>query len=305
MSLQAGILNFMLRRTLKKRMAGITDVEAFQAQIASADSLLPSVPGHVEVEAFSIGEIPCEWLWAGGQSGDRDAALLYLHGGGYVTGGLNSHRDVAWRLSRSANCRVLLIEYRLAPAHPFPAALEDATECYRWLLDNGYAPNKLAVAGDSAGGGLSLSLVMNARNLGLPLPLSLALISPWCDLSLSGDTVALNAKADAMLDPAGLEKMALAYLSDRDPRAPLASPLFGDLSGMPPMMIVAADNEILLSDSNRLAETVRALGGEASVDLWSGVPHAFPVFASRLPEGRKAIEQLGRFLRERRTTSAG
>lgn len=299
MSIRASLLSFMLRRTMKKTIAAAEDMTSLKEEMARAAGLGPKLPDDANVEPVTVGDVPCEWVGA-----DSEYAMLYLHGGGYVFGGLDSHRDLAWRLSVAAGMRVLVVDYRLAPEHPFPAALEDATACYRWLVDQGYTGDRLAIAGDSAGGGLAVATMMNARGLGMPMPHSAVLLSPWVDLSLSGDSIKLNAEADAMLPASGLQKFADAYLGDRDPRAPFASPLFGDLSGVPPMLIIVGSTEVLLSDSKRLADKVREAGGEAQLDVWPKMPHVFPVFAGRVPEGKQAIEKIGSFLKQRVTASA-
>ncbi|MDZ7685655.1 MAG: alpha/beta hydrolase [Gammaproteobacteria bacterium] len=267
--------------------------------MANARRMAPKTPKHVKVESLMIGDVPCEWL---GPKSDR--ALMYLHGGGYVFGGLDSHRDLGWRLAEASGMRVLMVDYRLAPENPFPAAIEDASECYRWLIEQGYAAEQLAIGGDSAGGGLTLATLLNIKNLGMPMPHSAILLSPWCDLSMSGDSISLNAESDSMLAVGGLKKCAEAYLGDRDRRAPFASPLFGDLSGLPPMLIQVGSTEILLSDSRRLADKLKAAGSEAALEVWPNMPHVFQVFAARVPEGKQAIRNLGEFLRGRASASA-
>ncbi len=294
MSIRASLINFMLRRTMKKQISAMTDVVAFKEQMEKAGALGAKLPDDLKVESITVGNVPCEWI---GPESDR--AIMYLHGGGYVFGGLDSHREIAWRISEASGMRVLNVDYRLAPDNPFPAALEDATECYRWLNEQGYTGDKVAIAGDSAGGGLSLATMMNARSLGMPLPHTAVLLSPWCDLSLSGDSMTTNADADPMLPPSGLDAWVSAYLGDRDRRAPFASPLFGDMTGLPPMMIIVGSTEVLLSDSTRLAEKVKEAGGEALLDVWPNMPHVFPVFASRVPEGKVAITKIGDFLKQR------
>lgn len=294
MSIRASLLNFLMRRTTKKQLAAAEDAAALREQMAKAGGMGPKVPGHIQIETIEVEGVPCEWIGPEGET-----ALMYLHGGGYIFGGLDSHRDIAWRIAEASGMRVLNVDYSLAPEHPFPRALEDATACYRWLVDQGFAGEKLAIAGDSAGGGLALATMMNAKNLGMPLPHTAVLLSPWCDLSLSGDSMTLNAEADPVLPPAGLEFFARCYLGDRDPRAPFASPLFGDLSGLPPMMIMVGSTEILLSDSRRLADKINEAGGEAQLDIWPNMPHIFPVFAARLPEGKQAVAKFCEFLKQR------
>lgn len=287
-------MRFLLRHTVKKQFGDFDDVPAFRERMMASARLNPKVPDTITVTPVTLNGVTCEWV--AGQDADKDRVLVYFHGGGYTFGGLDSHRDIAWRLAQASRMRVLVVDYRLAPEHPFPAALEDATNCYRWLIDEGYSPSKLAIGGDSAGGGLSVALLINARNLGLPLPAAGILLSPWTDLSMSGDSIRTNAAADPMLSGEILEKMAAYYLGKRDRRAPLASPLFGDLSGLPPVMVQVGSMEVLKSDAERLAARIRDAHGEVHIEVWPAVFHVFQVFAARVPEGKQAIAKLGEFL---------
>ena len=281
-----------MRRTLKKQMASFDD----PADVRSSQSLPGAkLPQDVTVTPADAGGVSAEWLTP--EAAGNDTALLYLHGGGYVFGGLDSHRDIAARLASGAGIRVLLIDYRLAPEHRFPGAVEDATAAYRWLLDGGQAPDRLVVAGDSAGGGLSLALMVQLKNLGLPLPKAAVLMSPWADLANSGESVARHADADAMLSPEALSKFASLYLDDQNPEDPLASPLYADLSGLPPTQVLVGSEEVLLSDSERLVEKIRAAGGSVELAVWPKMPHVFPVLAGIIPEGRTAIENMSAFIR--------
>lgn len=296
MGVRAKILSFFIRRTMKKQFATIGDVVAFRDRMKHSGRMMPAIPDSVSVTALSVNGVPCEWVSSGAT--DEKRVLMYLHGGGYMFGGLDSHRDIAWRLAEGAGMRVLMVDYRLAPEHPFPAAVEDATGCYRWLIDEGYDPRQMAIGGDSAGGGLSIATLVNARNLGLAMPAACVLLSPWTDLSISGDSVAKNETADPMLSRAALVRMAELYLGDRDRRAPLASPLLADLRGLPPALIQVGSTEVLLSDSERLAVNLREAGSEAAIEVWPNMPHVFPMFASRIPEGKQAIANLAAFLRK-------
>lgn len=297
MSIRAGILRFLLRRTIKKQFAALDDPAALRDRVKAAGRLTPKIPDDVSTEPVTANGVPCEWIRTDAADGDR--ALIYFHGGGYVLPGLEGHRDLAWRLADSARLAVLMVDYRLAPEHPFPAAVEDATDVWRWVMNEGYVPEKVAIGGDSAGGGLTVAALVNFKNLGLPLPNGALLLSPWTDLTASGDSVTQNAEADCMIDPAALDRFAALYMGDLDRRAPLASPLFADLSGLPATYIQAGSTEVLLSDAERLIDKLKASGVEALLDVWPKMPHVFPVFASRLPEGRQAIEKLGEFLRRR------
>jgi acetyl esterase/lipase len=294
MSIRATIISFVIRHTMKKQFANIDDVEAFRARMKTSARMTPAIPTNVSCTPVDVDGVACEWIT--GEHTIQDRVLMYLHGGGYVFGGPDSHRDVAYRLGAASGMRVLLVDYRLAPESQFPAALEDATSCYRWLLEEGFAPEKIAIGGDSAGGGLTVATMVNLKNLGLALPGAAILLSPWTDLSGSGDSVIKNARSDPMLSAAALDTFATFYLGDRDRRAPLASPLFADLSGLPPVLIQVGSTEILLSDAQRLADKIRAAGGKALIDVWPKMPHVFQVFAARIPEGKRAIVKLGDFL---------
>lgn len=298
MSIRAQLLSFMMRRTIKGQMNNIGEnVEGFREQMAGASLLTPKLPEEVKVETVSAGGVNCEWVAWEGVTEHR--VLMYLHGGGYVFGGLDSHRDIAWRLSKESGMRVLLVDYRLAPEHPFPAAVEDATTCYRWLQDEGYKPHQIVMGGDSAGGGLTLATLVNLKNLGISKPSGAILLSPWVDLSLGGSSITTNAKSDAMLSPGSLEQMAKLYLGELDRKAPLASPLFADLSGLPPMLVHVSNTEVLLGDAERLVEKVKEAGGDAVLEVWPKMPHVFQVFAGRIPEGKVAIVKLAEFIKKR------
>ncbi len=298
MSIRAKIITFLMRKTIRKQLENIgNDVTGFRERMNAASGLTPRVPADVIVEEVNAGGVNCEWVSVPGV--DHHRVLLYFHGGGYVFGGPDSHRDLAWRLSRDAGLRVLVADYRLAPEDPFPAAVEDATACYRWLLSEGYEPGQIALGGDSAGGGLTVATLVNLKNLGLPQPAGAILLSPWLDLAGTGESVETNREADPMLSRAALESFAAFYVGDRDRKAPLASPLYADLAGLPAVLVHAGSTEILLSDAERLVDRIRETGGEAWLKVWPDMPHVFQVFAGRIPEGKEAIAELADFVRRR------
>lgn len=296
MSIRASILSFLLKRMVKKQFANMDDVVALRNRMADSAKLGGSIPTSVSTTPQTINGVPCEWVTL--EDTDQNRVLLYLHGGGYVLGSPDSHRYLAWKLAEASGMRVLVVDYRLAPENPFPAAVDDATNCYRWLLDDGFNPKYIAIGGDSAGGGLAAATMVQLKNLGLPQPNCGILLSPWADLSLSGPSIESNADADVMLTRAALEGMATHYLDERDRKAPLASPLFADLTGLPPLLIHVGSTEILLSDAEQLAEKLNEHGGAARLEIWPKMPHVFQMFGSRIPEGRKAIDSLGEYLRE-------
>lgn len=254
-------------------------------------------PPGTRIERVAAGDVPAEWIVPPGS--DPDAVLLFLHGGGYAAGSFVTHRPVTERLARAAGVRALLPAYRLAPEHPFPCAVDDAVAVYRWLLQQpGVDPARIVIAGDSAGGGLTLALAVAARDAGLPLPAALACISPWTDLACTGESMRTKAGVDPCFTPEGLRLQAREYLGDADPTHPLASPLYADLHGLPPLMVQVGEDELLLDDSRRLVERARAAGVDARLEVWPGLWHIFPTQGT-FPESRQAMDRLGRFLRSR------
>jgi acetyl esterase/lipase len=222
--------------------------------------------------------------------------LLYFHGGGYVMGSINTHRAMVARLARAARARALLIDYRLAPENPFPAAVEDATATYRWLLAQGRQPRKIALAGDSAGGGLTLATLLALRDARTPLPACAVPISPWTDLEGTGTSVKTKASRDPMVRETDLRRYAALYAGNADPRNPLISPLHGDYRGLPPLLIQVGEAEIILDDSTRVAELAKQAGVQVDLEVWDEMVHVWHVFAKLLPEGQQAIEKVGSYV---------
>ena len=257
-----------------------------------------SFEGAASFERVNAGGVPAEWVSAEGSAADR--AVLYLHGGGYIIGSVRTHRVLMAGLSKASGARVLGLEYRLAPEHPFPAPVEDAEAAYRWLLAEGYDAANIAVAGDSAGGGLTVSVMVQLRYLGLPMPGAAVCFSPWVDLEGVGESMDTNAEIDPMVQREGLSFMAEVYLGGCNPRAPLAAPLYADLQGLPPTLIQVGSAETLLDDSTRLADRTRAAGVDVRLDVWEDMIHVWQLFAPMLPEGWEALAQAGEFI-ERHT----
>jgi len=254
-------------------------------------------PPDIKSERVSANGVPAEWITAPGAANDR--VVLYLHGGGYVIGSVKTHRDLMGRVSRSAKARVLGLDYRLAPENPFPAAVDDAVAAYRWLADQGVKPSKIAVAGDSAGGGLAVATLVAIRDAGLPMPAAGVCLSPWVDLEGIGESMKTRAQADPVVQRDGLVGMAQAYLQGKDPRSPLAAPLYANLKGLPPLLIQVGDAETLLDDSNRLADRAKAADVQVKLEVWPEMIHVWQLFASFLPEGQQAVEGIGKFVAER------
>ncbi len=255
------------------------------------------VADDVRVTPTLAGGVPAEWVEAPEAAPDR--ALLYLHGGGYTTGSPATHRDLAGRLSRAAGVRVLNVDYRLPREHPQRAAVEDAPAAFRWLLGEGIDPARAAVAGDSAGGGLTLATLVALRDEGTPLPAAGVGLSPWVDLAGLGESMTSKAAADPMVQREGLLEMARAYLGAHPPRTPLAAPLHADLRGLPPLLLHVGTAETLLDDALRFAERAREAGVDVRLEAWDDMVHVWHIFAPMLPEGQQAIERIGEFLRKR------
>lgn len=245
---------------------------------------------------MNAGGVTAEWVTAESASDSR--VVLYLHGGGYIIGSPRTHRPLMAELSQASKGRVLGLDYRLAPEHPFPAPVEDSVAAYRWLLNEGYDPARIAVAGDSAGGGLTVAMMVQARYLGLPMPGAAVCISPWVDMEGLGESMETRAAADPMVGKKNLLVSAKTYLGGSNPRAPLAAPLYADLRGLPPMLIQVGDAEVLLDDSTRLAGIAREAGVEVEMDVWDDMIHVWHLFAPILPEGKQAISQAGEFIKK-------
>jgi acetyl esterase/lipase len=250
----------------------------------------------VSCEPVSAGKIPAEWIVPEGAPGQD--VLFYLHGGGYCIGSIITHRSMVSHIAAAANTRALLIDYRLAPENPFPAAVEDSTAAYEWLLSRGIAAGNIIIAGDSAGGGLTVATLMSLREKQVPLPAAAVLISPWVDLAVTGDSIISKADIDPMVTKEALMEYAEAYLGDTEPRAPLASPLYGDLDGLPPMLLHVGSAEILLDDAVRIADRAKKAGVEVILNTAEDMCHVWHLFSSMLPEAMAAIEEVAQFMRK-------
>jgi acetyl esterase/lipase len=264
---------------------------------ASWEALFRTRTQPADVERVKAGGVDAAWIAAPGVR--RDRVLVYVHGGGYAMGSVNSHRDLIARLSAAADCRALGLDYRLAPEHPFPAALEDATAAYGWLLDQGIAPHRIALAGDSSGGGLTAATLVALRDAGRPLPAAAVLLSPWVDFEATGESYESRKRFDPMVRRHLIQMQARTYLAGKgDLRNPLAAPLHADLSGLPPLLIQVGDHETLLDDSRAFAEKARAASVDVTLEIWDEMIHVFQLFADELEEARRAIHRIGAFLRE-------
>ncbi|MGW6173710.1 alpha/beta hydrolase [Arthrobacter sp. NPDC055138] len=265
---------------------------------ADFEGLLASLPvdSDLAFETRNIGGIEGVWLTS---DENPDRVLLYLHGGAYVVGTAFGYRSLACNIARAAGVSLFAPEYRLAPEHRYPAAIDDALAAYRGLLEEGFAPGEIVLAGDSAGGGLTAALLVAIKGAGLQQPAGAWLLSPWADLALTGESVKTKAGEDKLLDEPGLRKTANDYLNGTDPRSPLASPIYADLSGLAPLFIHAGSAEILLDDAVRLAARAGAAGTSARLEIGPNLFHDWPLFAFMLSEGRDALAAAGEFLAAR------
>jgi epsilon-lactone hydrolase len=287
---------------------GIEMITTFLAESGLASG---SIAEQREAMASTVGAAPApegvsvEPLVLGGRDAERlspprartEATVLYLHGGGYCTGSLDSHRGLAGRIAVATGCPVVTLDYRLAPEHPHPAALTDALAAYRELLRRGARPGQLAIAGDSAGGGLTMATLVALREQGLPLPAAAVCLSPWVDLTQTAPSYDSLGDRDPMITRAGLDLFAQAYLAGTPASAPQASPLFADLGGLPPVLVEVGEREVLIDDATRLADRLRAAGRTVSLTVWPELIHVFQAFpGSVLPEADQSIEVVGAFL---------
>ena len=297
-SWQADMVSTLIRMIVKRRPEGSeADVVKRIRLRLELSQPLRSMITPVDARAVRVvrdGSVKGEWLRP---AGEPRQTVYYLHGGAYVACSPETHRAFTSALSRAANVRVFALDYRLAPEHRFPAAVEDALAGYRWLLDQGVDPQEIVIGGDSAGGGLTMATLVALREAGERLPRAAFVISPWTDLACAGRSLDANDERDPMLHGAGVRWMAPVYLGGASPRDPLASPVYADLSKLPPLLIHVSDAEVLLDDSTRLADRAKQCGVNVNLRVWNDLPHAWPVFvAFRMPESFQALGEIAQFI---------
>lgn len=293
-SLRARLVRAWTARFLKPKLDATTSADELR-RVVNRLTRWGIRPRGVSIDACTANGCPAEWHTP--RDADSETALLYLHGGGYNFGSMANYRELGSRLAVSCGSRVLLPGYRLAPEHPYPAAVEDAVACYQWLLDQQLPPGRIAVAGDSAGGGLALSLLLKLKEDGLPLPAAAVCISPWADLSCRGESYEKLCDVDPLLTRGVLQGCAERYARGEDVADRLMSPVHGDCSGLPPLLIQVGSDEILLSDSERVYEAARAAGVDARLIVLEDLWHVVHLFATAVPEARTAIAEIGTFVR--------
>ena len=287
-----------MRRVLKL-LEKRNEVELKKRVRESRESLeklaeLVELPSEVKLENCQISGIKAVWIIT--PQSNSENIILYLHGGGYMEGSLKSHQDLAMRIGRVSKAKILLIDYRLAPENPFPAAINDVVSCYEWLNKNQKVPpSKIIFAGDSAGGGLTISSLLKLRELGFELPCAAICLSPWTDLAMEGNSINNNSNSDKFLKIWDVMFMASLYIQNNDPKNPYISPIYGDLKGLPPLLIQVGSSELILDDSVRLAEKAKEAGVEVELDIWEDMIHVFQAFADWAQEGKDAIKKVGEF----------
>jgi monoterpene epsilon-lactone hydrolase len=291
-SLNSYIWKFILSRVFKGKRKTIAE---FRAQDANSAKLMGRPPKGVKVENINIDGINAAWIRPSGA--DKTKVVLHLHGGGYVTGSIASYLMMCIPMAQTLMINVLLPEYRLAPEHPFPAAIDDVLRIYHWLLTQGYRSKDIFLSGDSAGGGLCAASVIALREQKEALPAAVVCMSPWTDLTMRGRSHVTKAKSEVMLNADTLREWALSYTSEQNFGNPLVSPIFADLHSFPPLLIQAGSDEILLDDAIALAEKAKADGVDVTLKIWDGLWHVWQVLGDLIPESRMAFEEVGVFLR--------
>ena len=289
-------INAMLRSQVMAAMSLEEQRDVFEGSAGAH-------PDGTRIDAGGPDEVPCEWLVPTGNT--AGFTILSLGGGGYCLGSLASNRRFSGLLAEVTGAKVLSVGYRRAPEHPFPAAIEDALAAYRWLVGTGIPASSIAVVGNSAGGGLALALLLALRDAGDALPGCAAAMSPWTDLALTGDSITSNAATEVMLDPIAIADTAAMYVDPDRATDPLASPLQGDLAGLPPVLLHASRAEILRDDSIRFAEKARAAGSDVTLTLVDDAPHVWHLFAGLLPEADDALDAVGRWITEQMEREPG
>jgi len=287
------MLASVMRVTMKKMLGRSGDVIKERVSLDKMSSFTSSrKPGHTA----TVGGVPGEWQHP--LSGEAQRTILYLHGGGYALGSPDSHRDMVGGFADAAQAKALIIDYRLGPENPFPGAVEDAVAAYKGLLDDGELPEKIFLAGDSAGGGLTVATLVSIKEQGLPMPAGGVCLSPWADLTFAGRSMHTKALVDAMLSKETLSWMAGLYLAGQDASHPLASPIFADLSGLPPLLIQVGGDEVLLDDALRLHDVAKAAGVDSTLEVWDNMMHVWHLMAKFIPEGKLATKVVGEYIVE-------
>ncbi|XPS82808.1 acetyl-hydrolase [Desulfosarcina variabilis str. Montpellier] len=273
-------------------LQSIDETRNFMEKMAKYSKLPPGT----QIEKITLNGIAAEWIYT--NTAHEERVVLFLHGGGYNLCSINTHRELASYIARESGAKVLLIDYRLSPEHPFPAALEDAVSAYHWLLGNGLSGKNIAIAGDSAGGGLTLATAISIRDAGDPLPSSIACIAPWTDLCMTGDSIQTKSKIDPLVKIHSAKIWAKNYIGDNDPSDPRISPLYADLNIFPPLLIHVGTDDMLLDDSKRIAQKAEESGVNVELKIYEKMWHVFHLQVKAMPEAKNAIAEFGAFIKK-------
>ena len=292
------IVRWVTGRYMQKLDVPNVPVERARQHLETFAKMFLVVSKGVSAESGQLAGIDVDWLRPKGARADK--ILLYLHGGAYILGSRRTHRQLVSHMAREAGITAVLPEYRLAPEYPFPAGIDDAVAVYRALLESGYSPQDIVISGDSAGGGLTMATLLSLRHAGDPLPAAAVLLSPFLDVTGSGESATTRADIDPWFNPEDLPVIARYYCPDeKEWRNPLVSPVFANVAGLPPMLIQVGDDEILLSDSTRLADSLRQEGVDVELEIWPNMWHVFQFFVGKMPESRQAIVKIGAYIKRR------
>ena len=297
-SWQAKTINLALRSVVKPVIARVKftpRIMKFSQLGFDTLTLALPVPFNADIVPVHAEDVPCEWVLCGEEM-HQNRVFVYLHGGGYFFGSPRSHRALTWRISQAGRMKVLAVDYRQPPDHEYPAPLWDVVRVYRWLLARGYEPHNIFIGGDSAGGNLTLVSLLKFRELGLPMPAAAVCISPWADLTATGDSLHENARHDPLI-PVNVLKFLSRVYGGQTPRSdPMLSPVYADFSGLPPLLVQAGSTEVLLSDAVRVAEAARRAGVPVQLTVYPEMMHVFQALAYFIPEGKEAVREIGRFV---------
>lgn len=294
-SLRARLVNRYVRLTTKKKPLHLIPAPTLRAYFEARR--IPVYPKDVTIEAVSEPGVNGEWQRPAG--GGEGPVILYCHGGGYIFGSTGLYRSMTMALAKVAGADLFSLDYRLAPEHPCPAAIEDALAAYRWLLKKGAAPERIVIGGDSAGGGLTLATLQALRDQGAPMPAGAVLYSPWTDLAATGASVAANASSDCLFQEATVRESGANYAGALDLKDPRVSPLYGDFHGLPPLLVLVSESEMLFDDSRRMVAKAKAAGVDVRFEPRAGMCHVWPLFYPLYPEAKEALAMTGAFIRER------
>jgi acetyl esterase/lipase len=297
LSLVALLMRPCLRILVKRSLRADSSLDAARRHVNLLSRLVPRPPPGTETISVDAGGVKADRIATSASRHDRH--ILYLHGGSYVAGWPGLYRDLTWRLAALCRARVLCIDYRLAPEHPFPAALDDAVAAYRWLLTQGADPHCIALMGDSAGGGLVFSTMLRLRDEGVGLPAAAVVVSPWTDLALTGESLRLNAAIDPLIPIELAPRVVDLFLAGADPRNPYASPLYGDPTGLPPTLILVGGDDVLRDDAVRIADKMRAAGCHVEIEVWQHMWHVWHMLMRVMPEAKAAITHIANFMQDK------